>query len=74
MKPQNHRSYGDVPQGQASLLPVSVVALGAPAEPVERLMGLQSAFSRLVVLLTSFRLPRPARSPRPSISHRAFEI
>jgi hypothetical protein len=50
------------------------VALGAPAGPVERLMGLQSAFSRLVVLLTSFRLPRPILSPRPSIGHRAFEI
>jgi hypothetical protein len=74
MKPQNHRSYGNVPQAPAPLLPVSIVALGAPAGPVERLMGLQSAFSRLVVLLTSFRLPRPIRSPRPSIGHRAFEI
>jgi hypothetical protein len=46
-----------------ALLPVSVIAPGAPAHPVERLMGLQGGFSRLVVLLTSFRWPRP-RLPR----------
>jgi hypothetical protein len=46
----------------AASFPAAIIAHGAPAQPVERLMGLQSAFSKLVVVLTSisFRRPRPS--------------
>jgi hypothetical protein len=50
-----------------TLFPVSVISTGALAQPAERLMDLQSGFSRLVVLLTSFRWSRPSlprRRPR----------
>ena len=46
------------PPALVTLFPVSVVAQGASTRSVERLMGLQSGVSRLVVLLTSFRWPR----------------
>ena len=42
-----------------SLFPASIVALGAPAAPVERLMGVQSAISKGVELLATLRLPLP---------------
>ena len=37
------------------LLPISIIALGSPAQPVERLMWLQSATAKAVDLVTSFR-------------------
>ena len=48
-----------------ALFPVSIVALGVPAEPAERLIGLQSGIARFVDLLTSFRTPH-FRQPRPA--------
>ena len=48
-----------------SLFPVSIVALGAPEAPVERLMGVQSAISKGVELLATLRLPLP-RFTRPA--------
>jgi hypothetical protein len=36
----------------AALLPVSVVALGTPAEPVEELLSVQSAITRAVNAIT----------------------
>jgi len=42
-----------------ALLPVSVVALGTPTQPVERLMTLQSGFDKLVLMLTRVRWPQP---------------
>lgn len=41
-----------------SLMPVSIIALGVPAAPVERLIWLQSAIARSVDWLASLRLPR----------------
>lgn len=38
-----------------ALFPASIVALGTETQPVERLMGLQSVFSRLVGVLTGVR-------------------
>jgi hypothetical protein len=48
-----------------SLFPVSIVALGTPEAPVERLMGVQSAISKGVELLAALRLPLP-RFTRPA--------
>lgn len=48
-----------------SLFPVSIVALGVPEAPVERLMGVQSAISKGVELLATLRLPLP-RFTRPA--------
>ena len=38
--------------GQVALLPASIVAVGGPDQPVERLMTLQSAIARAVHLVT----------------------
>jgi hypothetical protein len=65
----------------AALNPVSIVALGAPAQPVERLIGLQSAVYRLIVMLgrrprlcwmfPSIRIPGiSARGDQPAIEPR----
>lgn len=40
------------------LFPVSIIAFGAPAQPVERLMAVQSAVARLVGWLADLHLPR----------------
>ena len=45
------------------LMPVSIIALGAPAQPVERLMVIQSATARLVGWLADLRLPRLRLAP-----------
>lgn len=45
------------------LFPVSIVALGVPAAPVERLMALQSALARLVGWFAGLRLPRLRFAP-----------
>lgn len=45
----------------AGLMPAGIVALGAPSQPVERMMGAQSAVYRLIVRLGELRLPRLAR-------------
>jgi hypothetical protein len=50
----NRGSIRDMPAA-AALFPVSVVAVGAPAEPVERLIALQSATARAVQALTEIR-------------------
>ena len=47
---------------QAALFPASIVAVGGPEQPVERLMTLQSAIARAVHMATAvgrlrFRLP-----------------
>jgi len=73
MQSDDHRSYrADLRRldGSSSapisvaLLPVSVVALGTPTAPVESLIGLQSGFNKLVLMLTSIRWPRPRQSLR----------
>jgi hypothetical protein len=48
-----------------SLFPVTIIAFGAPAAPVERLIGLQSAVAKAVDWLTQIRLPR-LRSASPA--------
>jgi hypothetical protein len=40
------------------LIPVTIVAVGPAEQPVERLMGLQSAIARAVGWLFGLRLPR----------------
>jgi hypothetical protein len=57
-------SGGDPLALVAASFPAAIIAHGAPAQPVERFMGLQSAFSKLVVALTSFSFRRPRPSKR----------
>jgi len=45
------------------LFPVSIIALGTPAAPVERLIAVQSAVARLVGWLADLRLPRLRLAP-----------
>ena len=45
------------------LMPVSIIAFGAPAQPVERMMAVQSAVARLVGWLADLRLPRLRLAP-----------
>ena len=40
------------------LIPVAIVAVGPAEQPVERLIGLQSAIARAVDWLCDLRLPR----------------
>lgn len=61
-------AHGDVPDW-AALMPAGVVALGAPTQPVERLMGTQAAVYRLISALGRLRLPRS--SPSRTRSHEA---
>jgi hypothetical protein len=56
-KTVEHR--GEVPDW-AALTPVGAAALGAPSRPIERLMGVQAAVYRLIVLIGDMRLPRSA--------------
>jgi len=42
----------------AGLIPVSIIALGAPSHPTERMMGAQSSVYRLIVALENIRLPK----------------
>jgi hypothetical protein len=39
----------------AGLMPVGIAALGPPSQPVQRLMGAQSAIYRLIVMLGGLR-------------------
>lgn len=55
----DHRNSAD----GFGLIPVSIIAHGAPAQPVERLMALQSAIARLVGWLADLRLPRLRLAP-----------
>ncbi|MBA4100320.1 MAG: hypothetical protein C0484_26545 [Rhodospirillum sp.] len=57
MKPDNDLA------DRLGLVPVSIIALGAPAQPVERLMAVQSAIARLVGWLADLRLPRLRFAP-----------
>jgi hypothetical protein len=41
-----------------SLIPVSIIAVGPAGQPVERLIGLQSAIAHAVDWLCGLRLPR----------------
>ncbi len=45
-----------------ALFPTSVIALGSPAPPIERLAALQSAAAKAVDLLTTPRFFRPGLS------------
>jgi hypothetical protein len=45
------------------LIPVTIVAVGPSDQPVERLIGLQSAIARAVDWLCDLRLPRLRRAP-----------
>jgi hypothetical protein len=45
------------------LFPVSIIAFGAPAAPVERLIGIQAAVARCVGWLANLRLPRLRLAP-----------
>ena len=62
MKPDRNLAEG------LELFPVSIIALGVPAAPVERLIGVQSAIARCVEWLANLRLPRlrlaPPAAPR----------
>jgi hypothetical protein len=60
------------PPTLVALFPVSVVAQGPSTQSVERLMGLQSSVSRLVVLLTGVRWPR-LRLPRQRLQARRIQ-
>lgn len=57
MKPDNDLA------DRLDLMPVSIIALGAPAQPVERMMAVQSAVARLVGWLADLRLPRLRVAP-----------
>jgi hypothetical protein len=57
MKPDNDLA------NEFGLMPVSIIALGAPTQPVERLMAVQSAIARLVGWLADLRLPRLRFTP-----------
>ena len=57
MKPDRNLAEG------LELFPVSIIALGAPAAPVERLIGVQSAVARCVGWLANLRLPRLRLAP-----------
>lgn len=46
------------------LHPVPIVALGTPSQPVEHMLGAQSAVYRLIVMLERIRLPRKHASLR----------
>lgn len=46
-----------------SLIPAAIVAVGPSEQPVERLIGLQSAIARAVGWLLGLRLPRPRSAP-----------
>jgi len=45
------------------LIPVAIVAFGPAEQPVERLIGLQSAIARAVDWLCDLRLPRLGNAP-----------
>ena len=47
------------------LTPVSIIAFGAPTQPVDRMMAVQSAVARLVGWLAALRLPRLRLAPPP---------
>jgi hypothetical protein len=47
------------------LIPVSIIAFGPSAAPIERLVGLQSAIARAIGWLANSRLPN-IRLPRAS--------
>jgi hypothetical protein len=59
------KDRGGVPDW-AGLVPAGIVALGAPTQPVERLIGVQAGVYRLMVALGRLRLPRalPGRAAR----------
>jgi hypothetical protein len=46
-----------------SLIPAAIVAVGPAEQPVERLIGLQSAIARAVDWLCDLRLPRLRNVP-----------
>ena len=46
-----------------SLIPAAIVAVGPAEQPVERLIGLQSAIARAVGWLCDLRLPRLRTAP-----------
>jgi hypothetical protein len=46
-----------------SLIPAAIVAVGPSEQPVERLVGLQSAVARIVGWLCDLRLPRLRPAP-----------
>ncbi len=58
-RPTKSAGPGAVPDW-AGLMPVGIVALGTPSQPVERLMGAQSLVYRLIVRLGELRLPHLA--------------
>lgn len=53
------------PADGLSLFPVTIIALGTPTAPVERLIGLQSAVSKGVDLILNLQLCLP-RFTRPT--------
>lgn len=60
---ERRAALGGARQVRASLFPCEIVALGASQYPVERMMGLQSGFYRLLVLLDGFRWPGMRHQP-----------
>jgi hypothetical protein len=55
------------PADGLGLVPVTIVALGPSARPVERLIGLQAAVGRFMGWIASLRLPRVgARTDTPA--------
>jgi hypothetical protein len=55
------------PADGLGLIPVTIVAFGHPARPVERLIGLQVAVGRFMAWIAGLRLPRfGARTVRPT--------
>ena len=57
MKPANNLA------DRLGLVPVSIIALGAPTQPVDRMMAVQSAVARLVGWFADLRLPRLRLAP-----------
>jgi len=59
----NRGQTGGVPDW-AGLYPASIVALGTPSQPSERMMEAQSGVYRLIVALENIRLPKRLPSLR----------
>ena len=52
-----------MPSENLGLIPAVIVAVGPAEQPVERLIGLQSAIARAVGWLFGLRLPRLRSTP-----------
>jgi len=57
--PQRTQGQGQGRTQGLDLFPTTIIALGCPTAPTERLMNLQSGVAKLIEFLTTFRPSRP---------------